>query len=88
MREFLTHAVYGAPVWCWAVVLVLGVLHEWLTRTKLVRANSVVQAVFNVLRKTPLFMVPGLKQFIDTLDTPDAPGSIVALDPKPTPPAA
>lgn len=60
-------------MWAWFAIFGLGAVNEWVQRTKSVKAQTVLQAAGDVLKRTPIYFVPVLRQIIDQMSTQAAP---------------
>lgn len=74
IREAMLYQLMGVPVWSLLVtVVVFPLLNEIVARAKSTRAQSLLQAVGNGLKATPLYSLPLFKQLADMLATPPVP---------------
>lgn len=74
IKHALAYQWQGAAVWVWLVTLVvLPVLNEIVQRSRKVTAGSLLQAVGNAIKGSPLYKLPLVKQLADVLGTPAMP---------------
>lgn len=72
-KTALCYVWMGAPVWTWALLGVLLLINEWVSRSRALRAQSTVQSIGDALKKTPLYLVPLAHALIDMVATPVPP---------------
>ena len=74
-KHIATYPIMGMPAWAALLTLVvIPLVNEWIQRRKSMKAQSLMQAVGNVIKSTPVVgKVPGLKQVADAMATPAQP---------------